>query len=643
VINACFNYQQFWDGRANHLCNAVSPFGKRDESARLIKYLGDDECEQVGVLIDNASICSQSLGPVLSDFEMSCQGRNFLEVGKKLVHQQALMFQDVSDTDSILGHLSCNFVCSGPEPHGACDCSEEDMDDITGNVQIDLAPDKPGVSRTYQEMIEQAFYPQWWGSGKCFTPEGLVCECPDDERPDAVDPGEFLLGSGAGEVNPGRGPIVVPNPDVILPEPLTIPPLFPIGDSGVGADEVCDPDNFLTQFEYNFSLFWSLSIMAYLNTQVSDMTPFDNAGHQAEGLSDEERHGLAIFLGKARCVNCHGTAAFSNATTFNIDADDNDKNDNNFVERMFMGDANIDEETGDPINRAVVALYDNGYYNIGVTPTDHDIGRGNLDPFDNPLSYVEQFVANPEMPIDMFNTNPCKFDVIPDECIEDCTIPPDAEPDFEPTCEGWEPPADHRIAVKGAFKTPQLRNVWLTGPYFHPGSYSTLRQVVEFYNRGGNRRGVEFGPDTTGCCEINDPQDPEDDFCPDDCEPSNLDPDIRQLGLTEIEIDALVAFLKSLTDDRVAFKQAPFDHPSIIVPNGHSVGDDGDESMVLDGECFDVDHDMDGNTPLEHVCEAVDSYESIGGMWIEIPAVGAAGISEKLKPFDELLGCPDPQ
>lgn len=68
----------------------------------------------------------------------------------------------------------------------------------------------------------------------------------------------------------------------------------------------------------------------------------------------------------------------------------------------------------------------------------------------------------------------------------------------------------------GAFKTPTLRNVAVTAPYMHDGSLTTLRGVVEFYNRGGRRN----------------PQ---------------LDPSIRPLGLTDAEINALVAFLVALT------------------------------------------------------------------------------------------------
>jgi cytochrome c peroxidase len=38
----------------------------------------------------------------------------------------------------------------------------------------------------------------------------------------------------------------------------------------------------------------------------------------------------------------------------------------------------------------------------------------------------------------------------------------------------------------GAFKTPHLRNVARSAPYMHEGSEKTLRDVVEFYDRGGN-------------------------------------------------------------------------------------------------------------------------------------------------------------
>jgi cytochrome c peroxidase len=89
----------------------------------------------------------------------------------------------------------------------------------------------------------------------------------------------------------------------------------------------------------------------------------------------------------------------------------------------------------------------------------------------------------------------------------------------------------------GKFKTPDLRNVELTGPYFHNGGSATLRQVMDFYERGGNFPVVGITA-------------------------------IVPLTLTPADKDALVDFLLALTDERVRAERAPFDHPSIDLPNG---------------------------------------------------------------------------
>jgi cytochrome c peroxidase len=68
-----------------------------------------------------------------------------------------------------------------------------------------------------------------------------------------------------------------------------------------------------------------------------------------------------------------------------------------------------------------------------------------------------------------------------------------------------------------AFKTPNLRNVLVTGPYFHDGSQETLWDVMDHYNKG------------------------------DGLQNPYLDEDIQPLALTEGEIDDVVAFLASLT------------------------------------------------------------------------------------------------
>ena len=75
-----------------------------------------------------------------------------------------------------------------------------------------------------------------------------------------------------------------------------------------------------------------------------------------------------------------------------------------------------------------------------------------------------------------------------------------------------------------AFRVPSLRNVEITPPYMHDGVFRTLKEVVRFYNQGARPRHPEIGNE-------------------------ELHPALREpLDLTEEEIDALVAFMRSLTD-----------------------------------------------------------------------------------------------
>jgi cytochrome c peroxidase len=77
-------------------------------------------------------------------------------------------------------------------------------------------------------------------------------------------------------------------------------------------------------------------------------------------------------------------------------------------------------------------------------------------------------------------------------------------------------------ADKASFKTPDLRNVLVTAPYFHDGSQQTLWDVVDHYNKGAG---------------LKDPW---------------LDADIQPLALSENDIDDLVAFMASLTTPEYA-------------------------------------------------------------------------------------------
>ena len=176
-------------------------------------------------------------------------------------------------------------------------------------------------------------------------------------------------------------------------------------------------------------------------------------------------------------------------------------------------------------------LLDTGFFHTGVRPSNDDAGLDGRDDFGQPFSLAA--AQNPE----------------------------------------------GRLGISGAFKTPGLRNVEFTGPYFHNGGQATLEQVVEFYNRGG-----DF-PDAP-----------------------NLSPDVRRLNLNAEERAALVAFLKALSDDRVRFERAPFDHPELCVPVGHDL-QPGSE---------------------RHLLSALDR-------WAAIPAIGRRGNAAPLQTFEELL------
>lgn len=254
------------------------------------------------------------------------------------------------------------------------------------------------------------------------------------------------------------------------------------------------------QIEANFALFFGVAVHLYQSTLVSDDAPFDRyAEGKADALNAAQLRGLAVFNGtKAQCVHCHSGPEFTSASHTNV-----------------LGEGRLDQRAG--ANNAVFR-YDNGFFNTGARPTAEDPGVGGVDAFGIPLSEVRLAAMGRT---DLLGNG---FDI-----ANEVPVAPDAPQ-----------------AVEGAFKTPSLRNVELTGPYFHNGGKATLMQVIDAYDRGG-----DFGAQ-------NQPV---------------PDPTIRVLGLSDAEKSDLVSFLLSLTDERVRWQRAPFDHPSICVPHGH-VGDD---------------------------------------------------------------------
>jgi cytochrome c peroxidase len=464
VINAVFNHRQFWDGRANNVFNGVNHVGTRDPDAKLFRADDPKAPIEVRVELQNSSLASQAVAPIVSDLEMSSPGRNRLDVaadlakarrdqGKRINKVRPLGNQLVSLSDSVLGSMS-------------------------------RWPQTGLLLNSYDRMIRTAFQEKWWKSKEVIR------------------------------VNPDGSKTLVEKND------------------GECDDSNCDANEY-SLMQYNFSLFFGIAVQLYEATLISDDTPWDRFRRENPDLnpwtnvSPHFISRLALFganlfndrtrgPSNIRCSNCHEQNELTDASARRIAAAPNG-----------------------PVRNRDGNIIDKGFNNVGVRPTDDDLGVGASDAF-GPISFTRKLF--PTLP-----TLPFTFD-------------------GASVTKGF--------GVEGAFKVPSLRNVALTAPYFHNGDVFTLRETVEFYSRGGNVAPIRALDGTI----------------------------IEPLGiplLTTEEVDAIVAFLETLTDERVLYQRAPFDHPQIFVPNGHP----GNSSNTTD-----ANHDGRADDVL-----------------IEIPAVGAAG------------------
>ncbi|MBZ5523772.1 MAG: hypothetical protein LAP21_16180 [Acidobacteriia bacterium] len=509
VVDAVFNYRNFWDGRAQNVCNGNNPFGSRDATAHLlVADAADGKLGPAVVGMVNSALCSQALGPILNGTEMSASGRNFHHVGKKLLARVPLAKQMVDPTDSVLGAFS-----NSP---------------------------KPGINTSYIALVQKAFQPEWWQFKDkiCVAADGSAAAsgaaCPAGSETYSQMEYNFSLFWGVAiqmyestliaDQTPfdkyleGQQTYTLVGDDKtqlytiqlqpnVDPYTLSIQGLSPIQDASdqdVYAFDYGDgrvmgagvTDSFIDYASGTLTLMFGNPPVSQFNIKISY-----SVGPTA--LTLPQLRGLNIFQTKGQCVVCHGGPELSNASVGTVSQVP--------VERMVMEDF-------------YQRVYDTGYYHIGVRPTAEDGGLAGTDPVAGaPLSQAEflrQKVCN----------DPSFVQMIPGR-------PGDGIAPAPLTC-------TDEIARGGFFKAPQLRNVALTAPYFHNGSQLTLEQVVEFYDRGGDFNNVQELP--------------------------YMDPDIDILGLTLQDKTDLVDFLRTgLTDQRTVIQAAPFDHPQLFTNNGH--------------------------------------------------------------------------
>ena len=602
MINSVFHVDMFWDGRASFVFNGVNPFGFRDRDSQVLRNEGTSatpDPQPRRVRIPFAAHASQSVGPPLSDHEMSGVHRTFQEVGDKLVAENTKVLgkQVIHPDDSVLGdYAKASFV-------GA---STTEIDEVRG------AKDPvTGLDLTYLQLIQDTFRPEWWNMG------------PNQVREN------FSLFAGLA-MQQYQGTLVADD----TPFDRFVGTQHDVrrGGGAVPADPTA-----LTQEQ-------QLGLDIFQNTNVSGLN--GTPGNPA----------LPAVLGG--CFNCHALPETSNSNFRLSGAAPLDVNGNpvvNFntnpatggdpsysnplalqnavlpivlMEPMPFGAFQpitpaqivvIESIAGPPdrviapvppelfgvpqwdLTPAEVALiladpafatfttglgfYDVGFYNLGVRPTEEDLGRHDWAPATSwtnpvdagkglPLSYVEMA----DMMRD-FGVTILPQDVrahVPE--LVPLTTP--AQPLDVPTTSlttptvqliGF-PTTSFEPITRGAFKVPNLRNQQFMGPYMHTGGHATLRQVIEFYARGGDFPITNLAHRDADIVPIPG------------LDVSGPDVPVEGGGVTNARrVAALVDFTQNgFTDQRVAHERAPFDHPQLILPEGVNPATTADKDRVFD-------------------------------------------------------------
>jgi cytochrome c peroxidase len=239
---------------------------------------------------------------------------------------------------------------------------------------------------------------------------------------------------------------------------------------------------------------WAKAIAAYESRLISRDSPFDRfvtAGRDSDLISGAAKRGARLFVGKAACIDCH------NGTQ----------------------------------------LTDEQFHNVGVpqfgaaVPTTGDCPATDV-PY--ACNCVAGTLCSPWGAYDGLKRlaastwlRSCVFD----DKDAATTDPPCSDDTSDRSREAYSK-RTLTEDLKGAWRTPSLRNVALTAPYMHDGMYATLEDVVWHYNTGGRAAtGERVGTPAV---------------------------QLKPIGLSAAEVADLVAFLGTLTG-------APLD-PNLTTP-----------------------------------------------------------------------------
>lgn len=613
ALNAVYHLRNFWDGRADAFFNGVNPLGFRDPDAR-VKAFSGGSLQDEKLRIPFSSLASQAVGPIESDFEMVWAGRLHRELGKKLLRPDVvpLAGQAVAANDSLLGSLR----------------------DASGRGLAVPA-------NHYESIIREVFDQRFWGNGSgadvCLDASGNLLgtgTCTDLNGYRliewnfslffglAVQAYEAILtteqtivdllvgGVATGQVinrqlrRNGRlqAENIVPVAGLPLNGCIALAAFGNNAAAQAAATALC------TQHYAQF-----IHPKATAGSQASDataglvaagepiggcatplaetvavngavQTPFcgvDIAASRANLLAIDRGIGR-FFAGATGCGICHFNPEFTGATVAALTG---------FGAAppppLPPGQlARIPPEL--PMERMIAfngapAVYDSGFYNLGVRPTPEDLSLGEqIGGVPLAFSKLAELINGAPTPAPYDAT---KINAIAAELAVDATTglnqllipisPVDLSPRpflldvaCAPGLVGNGGPVNgpnagdgggaannpipqcnpavivgERLLRNGAFKAADIRNAKLTGPYMHNGSKMTLQQVVHFYQTEGHFPTLNF---------------------------NNLDAGLRIFDLGVQDTAALVEMMETgLTDWRVVHEEGKFDHPELCVPNGH--------------------------------------------------------------------------
>jgi cytochrome c peroxidase len=603
VVNAVFNVRQFWDGRANAWFNGVNPFGPVDADARVWRLdPATGSPGLVAVRIDHASLASQAVGPVNNSVEMAAHGRGWIDVARKLLPTRALAAQRVSPSDSVLGAhaaigdgLTLRYdemiaAAFRPEWRAPSEVApglsmlEANMPLFFGlAVQLyesTLVSDDTRYDRWIEQdgplggapgvLTEQELRGlRLWFNVDPALPQ-TNCRVCHLSTLFSVATYAGKVGGGGGQIGGGAFPGAPDTdgdgyPDIIDEFPLDPTEWFDNDHDGVGDNADRDDDNdglpdIIDPFPFDPLNIPEIEVpnptaalapqpIAYMpdlagmhaRTMIFQEPPlehepairpldfpltgdgirvFDPAGRLVvhapipprHAIPCDDVHGLtfrtpqlgsnAALLVDLRAVACRLTLTISLL---------------NFPLGAYR--VEIDGVDRGSLVASPLVMYDEGFYNIGVRPTGEDLGVGGTHPNGTPLAAARRLQVQSFLP------------------------------EFGQLWDG----GGLQARVDGAFKTPGLRNVALTGPYFHNGGVSTLEDVIRFYNRGGDFH------------ESNQ---------------VDIAPAMLAMDLDESHIADLAAFLRALTDERVQDERPPFDHPALPIAEGGQIAAIGAEGRA---------------------------------------------------------------